>query len=350
MNILIRADSSSLIGSGHLMRCLTLAERHRKSGDMVTFVCRDLDGNYSKLVKENKFYLVLLPKVAYDENLIGYAKWLTVPQEQDALETVEEIKKLDKVQRVVVDSYAIDEKWEKIVRPYTNEIFVIDDLANRVHDCDFLLDQDLYDNMEQRYNGLVPEHCKKMLGPRYALLREEFYKARENQIPRKSDVRNILIFYGGVDSTDETTKAIKALIEMRDCLEDITVDVIVGANNSQKNVIKSICERPDNNWISYHEQVNNIAEYMCRADLMLGAGGTTMWERCFLGLPSIVTAVAENQIASCKIAHSKQLIDYIGVWNEVTEKDMEKNISQYMNSLKIKTMQDSIKRNFIDLL
>lgn len=351
MNILIRVDSSNLIGSGHLMRCLTLAERQRKAGDNVVFVCRDLDGNLSNIVCERDFGLVLLPKVDNHGNFTGYAKWLTVTQQQDANDTIMAISTMEHINCVVVDSYAIDETWEKMIRPYTDEIFVIDDLANRVHDCDFLLDQDLYDNMEQRYNGLVPDHCKKMLGPRYALLREEFYKAREKQKKRETVVKNILVFYGGVDTTDETTKAIVALKDLRSELADVTVDVIVGASNARKNKLKAICEKSEvMKWIRYHEQVENIAEFMCKADLMLGAGGTTMWERCFLGLPAVVTAVADNQVDCCIAARDRELIEYLGVWNEVTIQDIKEKVCEFLSPTRLRKMQESIRRNFIDKL
>src|SRR5690606_26558309 len=132
--------------------------------------------------------------------------------------------------------YSIDIQWELKLRTYVNRIMVIDDLANRRHDCDLLLDQNLYENMEQRYMGLVPETCKLLLGPRYALLRPEFREARKKLRPRDGTVRRILIFFGGTDPTNETLKAIEA-VRLLNC-SDIEVDVVVGAKNPHRDLIK----------------------------------------------------------------------------------------------------------------
>lgn len=325
MNILIRVDSSNLIGSGHLMRCLTLAEQQRKAGDIVSFVCRDLEGNLSNLVNERGFTLELLPRAQIDDKLEGYAKWLTVTQEQDADETISMLQKYGHVSRVVVDSYAIDETWERLVRPYTDEIFVIDDLANRKHDCDVLLDQNYYLDKEHRYNGLVPESCKLVLGPEHALLREEFYEAKKHLRKRDGSIHNIIVFYGGSDLTDETTKAVHALINLN--LPGVTVDIIVGASNRQKGQIRELCNKHD--FLHYYEQVSNMAEFMNKADLMIGAGGTTTWERLFLNLPAIVTAIAENQIKICENCASVGMIHYLGRWDEVTVEDITHAVTEF---------------------
>lgn len=328
MTVVIRVDSSSIIGSGHLMRCLTIAQRYHKEGHIVSFVCRDLEGSLAGLVKEQGFQLYMLPSIDKDDKLTGYGKWLTVTQVQDATETVTIMQKMDKVDRLVVDSYAIDETWEKIVRPYTNEIFVIDDLANRKHDCDFLLDQNYYLNKEDRYTGLVPKKCQLLLGPQYALLRDEFYEAKAKMKPRGGQLHNILVFYGGVDATDETSKAIQALIGLKSNgeLSDTEIIVVVGGSNVKKDDIAILCRQAGFKFLC---QVNNMAELMAEADLMLGAGGTTTWERCFLGLPAIVTAVAENQFQICEDCAVAGIIYYLGHWDEVTVDDICQAIRKF---------------------
>lgn len=325
MDILVRVDSSNIIGIGHLMRCLTLAERQRNAGDIVTFVCRILDGNLSNIISEKGFNVEFLQQIPSSSDLEGYAKWLTVTQEQDASETIEILKKHGHIDRVVVDSYAIDETWEKMVRPYTDEIFVIDDLANRNHDCDVLLDQNFYLDKEQRYNGLVPESCKMLLGPEHALLREEFYEAKKHLRKRGGNLHRILVFYGGSDLTDETTKAINALLTLQ--LPDVEVDVIVGGSNARREAIWELCSKYP--FLHYHCQVSNIAEFMSNADLCLGAGGTTTWERLFLKLPAIVTAIAENQFKICEDCASAGLIQYLGRWYDVTVEDIIHAVTEF---------------------
>ena len=325
--VAIRVDSSEQIGSGHLMRCLTLAERLRKDGAEVHFISRDLAGSLYRLVAEHGFTLHLLPQYETDENLTGYAAWLTVSQVVDAEETTAILRQLFPVGQLVVDSYALDFTWEQRIRPLVQEILVIDDLANRRHDCDTLLDQNFYRSMEKRYDKLVPEKCKLLLGPRHALLREEFYEARKKLRPRDGRLRRILVFYGGSDPTYETEKAIHALLQMR--LTSVDVDVVVGGSNARHVQIEELCA--EHGFLHYHCQVPNMAELMACADLALGAGGTTTWERCFLELPAIVTAIAENQFEICCDCAEAGLIYYLGRWSEVTKADIIRSVQKFKN-------------------
>ena len=311
----IRVDSSEQIGSGHLMRCLTLAEQMRKKNAEVHFISRDLIGSLHRLVTEHEFSLHLLPRHEAQANLTGYAAWLTVSQTMDAEETVSILSQIPPVDRLVVDSYALDIVWEQQMRPLVREIFVIDDLANRQHDCDILLDQNFYREMQHRYDGLVPPKCKLLLGPSHALLREEFYVARAHLRKRDGRLRRILVFYGGSDATCETEKAIHALLQLH--LPSVDVDVVVGGSNAHRTQIEELCASHD--FLHTYCAVSNMAEFMANADLCLGAGGTTTWERCFLGLPAIVTAIAENQLEICRDCADAGLIYYLGRWDEVSE-------------------------------
>ncbi len=327
MIVVIRVDASSQIGSGHVMRCLSLAAKLQKEhGAQVYFIMRQLAGNLFSLVKDKGFSVLALPAELTEQKLTGYEKWLTVPVEQDAKETIAELRTIGTVDLLVVDSYAIDVTWENVVRPYVKKIMVIDDLANREHDCDLLLDQNLYEDMHTRYNRLVPSHCQLYLGPKYALLRDEFYEARKTIRQRNGTIQNILVFYGGVDATNETGKALNALEKIRNA-DSVTVNVIVGTNNPCKGKIEQCCMM-HSNW-HYYCQVSNMAMFMNEADLMLGAGGSTTWERCFLRLPALVTAVAENQKESCKYLEKCGIIEYLGVFNEVEEEQIVHAINAF---------------------
>ena len=324
MIVVIRADSSSIVGSGHLMRCLTLAGQLKKQHNAeIYFICRDLVGNLCHFVEAGGFKVLLLPRVEKNVSLSGYEAWLTVPEMVDANETYMVIEHLGKnVDRLVVDNYAITAAWERKLRPLVKEIFVIDDLANRPHDCDILLDQNEYLDKETRYNGLVPDKCKLLLGYKHVLLREEFYEAKKTLRKRDGRVKNILVFYGGSDSTNETMKAVKALSGID--LSGITVNVIVGGANVHKGDVADFCQKHE--YFHYFCQVNNMAKMMAKADLALGAGGTTTWERLFLELPSIVTVVADNQEKIAEDCYRQGLIDYLGRAEHVDEKMIEKAI------------------------
>lgn len=323
MLAVIRADASTSIGSGHVMRCLTLAHRLQKEKNAkVVFVMRVLPGNLIGVVEKQGFEVLKLPPANQKYNLNGYGLWLTVPMEVDAQQTIEVLQHYlqdhgcDVVDRLIVDSYALDEQWELMLRPYCREIMVIDDLADRRHDCDILLDQNFYLNKDARYAGLVPEHCKMLLGPEHALLREEFREAKKHLRKRDGNIKNILVFYGGSDLTNETEKAIKALVQLHDEGYRFTADVITGVSNSRREKIEKICSKY--HFLHYYCQVSNMAEFMNKADLMLGAGGSTTWERLYMELPALVTAVAENQIQGCRDCSQAGLIDYLGESEKVT--------------------------------
>lgn len=323
MLAVIRADASTSIGSGHVMRCLTLAHRLKKEKNAkVVFVMRVLPGNLIGVVEKQGFEVLKLLPANQKYSLSGYGLWLTVPMEVDAQQTIEVLQHYlqehgcEVVDRLIVDSYALDEQWELMLRPYCREIMVIDDLANRKHDCDILLDQNFYLNKDVRYAGLVPEHCKMLLGPEHALLREEFYEAKKHLRKRDGNIKNILVFYGGSDLTNETEKAIKALVQLHDEGYSFTADIITGVSNSRREKIKYLCSKY--HFFHYYCQVSNMAEFMNKADLMLGAGGSTTWERLYMELPALVTAVAENQIQGCRDCSQAGLIDYLGESEKVT--------------------------------
>jgi UDP-2,4-diacetamido-2,4,6-trideoxy-beta-L-altropyranose hydrolase len=292
MNVVFRVDSSVTIGTGHVMRCLTLAKQLKQMNANVSFICRELEGDLINFIKDNEFTVYILSKAMIseaDNNAIF--KWYKENWQQDVRETQYLFEThIHSVDFLIVDHYGLDKKWEASLKPFTKKLMVIDDLANRKHVCDFLLDQNLYLNYQDRYKNLVPPECKQLLGPNYVLLREEFIEAsRQKRI--RNEIHNILVFFGGTDPTNETVKALDALALLDN---NIKINVVVGSSNTRKDQIREYCDRYPN--FFFHCQVSNMAELMNEADLAIGAGGTTTWERCYLGLPSITIIVADNQI------------------------------------------------------
>ncbi|MEK4825818.1 UDP-2,4-diacetamido-2,4,6-trideoxy-beta-L-altropyranose hydrolase [Niallia sp. FSL W8-0951] len=301
-DVVIRADASYLIGSGHVMRCLTLAHMLREEGIKVSFICNKAEGDLSELIIQQGFNVYL--------NLIDDSK---------KTDHVVEILKKINCDLLIIDHYQIDIKWEKEIRcNFPNiKIMVIDDLANRKHDCDILLDQNYVKDFTNRYVKLVPKECKQLLGPKYLLLRPEFYKKGTGKQKKDKQVHDILIFYGGSDPTNETDKAINALSDLD--TSKIKVHVVTGQSNINKEHIREKCEM---NGYYYYLQIDYLADLMRQADLSLGAGGVTMWERCYLGLPTIVTIVEENQRASVVAASQYGAIWNMGWHTEVKENDL----------------------------
>lgn len=323
MRIAFRADASQIIGSGHIMRCLVLAECLRDKGDEIFFICRQLPGNIIGVIEKKGFKVFYLPYDFNENDRLSktdlYASWLGTSLEKEFKDTKNYLMKIGKIDWLIVDHYALDERWENGLREYVRHIMVIDDLASRKHDCDLLLDQNYYANMSVRYTGLVPAKCQLLLGPKYALLRNEFIAARARAKIRDGNVKRILIFLGGADYTQETKKVLQGLEVMN--FQGI-IDVVVGGQNQCKDEIECICENNRNH--NFYCQVDNIAELMLRADLAIGAGGSSTWERCCLGLPSLVITLAENQEQLASDAQAVGTVVYLGdnqiKLNELAEK------------------------------
>lgn len=294
MKIAIRVDAASWIGSGHLMRCLTLAKKLRSRGAEVSFICRELPGHMGSVVEAEGFALHRLPAIEMDAPPSSEADtdgWLAVTPALDAQQSAAIITALGGVQWLIVDHYGIDQRWESAMLGVAGSIMVIDDLANRRHDCDLLLDQNLLANMEQRYHGLVPAECRCLLGPRYALLRDEFSAAIKQRRQRDGRIARIALFMGGVDLHDVTATVVRGLISLADA--EISVDVVVGVNNPHREQIANLCS--SDRRFSYATQVSDMATRLNQSDLVIGAAGASSWERCLLGVPALVVVLAENQ-------------------------------------------------------
>lgn len=314
MNVVIRVDASTQIGSGHVMRCLTLATQLRREGIEAAFVCRTLPGDLCGFIEEKGFRVHRLAAQAAVTAAGSHSLVFGTDTRMDWTQTAEILRRDGcNVDWLVVDHYGLDVAWERCLRPYVGRIFVIDDLANRAHDCDGLLDQNLHEDAARRYVGLVPPHCAVFIGPEYALLREEFCKARAKAGTRDGRVRRILVFFGGGDSTNETVKAFEAL--RLSGQQDIAVDVVVGSANPQREVVRTLCRQMPH--VTYHCQVDNIAELMVSADLAIGAGGSTTWERCYLGLPALTIITAENQLDTTMALASAGATWNLGWFHEV---------------------------------
>lgn len=316
MKVVFRTDSSSLIGTGHLMRCLTLAGEFRESGHDCRFVCRDLPGNVSRLVEDRGFALARLTGARHPAGDKSYDAWLAVAADQDAAETKSAFA--GSIDWLVVDHYGIDHYWESKIRSEVGKVLVVDDLANRRHECDVITEQNYRAEGAKRYTDLVPEGCQQLVGPEYALIRPEFAELRRTTEPRKVANR-LLVFYGGVDATNETEKALNSICGLQFVFEHI--DVVIGEANTNRSSIESLAKTVKN--ASVHCPAKDMSELMVSADLALGAGGVTSWERCTLGLPTIITAVAENQIEIGEGIAGQAAGWHAGVADDVTVESLQ---------------------------
>ncbi|MFT9819922.1 UDP-2,4-diacetamido-2,4,6-trideoxy-beta-L-altropyranose hydrolase [Lysinibacillus sp. NPDC056185] len=335
-NICFKVDASIQIGSGHVMRCITLANQLKDKGMNITFITRDLKGNMNKYIAKH-FSIRVLPKIEIEDSW----QWISDNWQQDVVETIDVLDGMV-FDLFVVDHYAIDFKWEKRIRPYTREIMVIDDLANREHDCDILLDQNFYSNMNDRYNKLVPKHCKKYLGPNNALLREEFIKEVYLNYNKNN---NILISFGGSDPTGETLKVCKLLKNI--IPNKYIITIIIGSSNPEKLLIERFCEL--NNQFTSYFNVTNMARLINESSFCIGGGGVSVIERCVLKKPTLIITVAENQIEIAKDIQQIGAANYIGHYNENYEEVFKDSILKFVkDDLYISNMSNKC-REIIDV-
>lgn len=312
MNVVFRVDSSTAIGSGHLMRCLALAESLDKNGVEITFICRDLGGNLTDEIKHRQMKVITLPcpEFAIKAEADIYSNSLGVRQLVDAHETAVSIGNEIKPDWLIVDHYSIGEEWENYISNYCSKIMVIDDLANRKHYCHLLLDQNYSSENNDRYKVLTPSFCRFLLGPQYSLLRSEFGALRRSDVSFKSAIKRLLIFFTAGDDQGETLKAMNG-VKIFSKNKRIDVDVVVGSANLYQQPIEEMCSV--HNW-GYHCQVNYMPALIAGADIVIGSGGSSNWERCALGVPGLVVILAENQAAIARDLDSAGVVINLG-WN-----------------------------------
>lgn len=325
MKVAFRTDASSQIGTGHFMRCLTLADELKKQGAYICFISRNLPPHLIEMLNTKEVEYISLITDATQEPIdeLAHSNWLGTSQAQDAQATVQALAS-QSWDWVIVDHYGLDERWEKAVRAKCKKLMVIDDLADRQHDCDVLLDQNYYVEMQARYVSKVPAHCQLLLGPRYALLREEFRTLREKVKVRTGDVKKILVFFGGVDADNFTSLALQALSELNITLQ---VDVVIGSQHPNREQVRQAC-------INYgficHVQTTRMAELMAEADLAIGAGGSASWERCCLGLPALLIAVSGNQINIAKSLDSVGACNYLGERDAINSSSIQDSVNKLL--------------------
>ena len=303
MKIAFRVDASSEVGTGHVMRCLTLANELRTLGAASFFICRKKPGDLIEHIKKQGYHVY---EISGESDAWKY----------EVDQVIQILEKQSDIDWIVVDHYGLDAQWEKIVRPFVHKVMVIDDLADRPHDCDLLLDQNLYQNMNLRYTGLVPVSAKLFLGPSHMLLREEFLSTSKKE-EWDGRIEQILVSFGGTDPMNETTKVLRA-IEMLD--QKPNVDVVIGKSSPNLEEICDYCQ--DKTWTKVHIQTKEMAKLMAAADLAIGAGGSTVWERFYMRLPSLVIETASNQKEIITFLQEKGAIVYLGHSVAVSDKDI----------------------------
>lgn len=306
-HIVFRTDASQAIGTGHFMRSFNLAGVLIERGAKVSFMTAELPDYLTAFLEQKQIKRFLLTSPFSSEEVRGFLQNLDTKPEW-----------------IVVDHYQLDETWEETVKPWVKKIAVIDDLVNRRHDCDLLIDPNFRKDGKAVYQQLIPHSCKLLLGPRFALLSPKFASTRKQMSQRHKEIKEILISFGGPDPVNETEKVLSAIAGI-----DCQVNVIVGKLNTNLSNIENKLKKFEN--ARLYVQTDRMAELMAASDLAVGAGGTELWERCCLGLPSIVIATNSNQKEQLEGLAKAGAVFYLGLHGEVSEE----RIAHAVNTLKL---------------
>jgi UDP-2,4-diacetamido-2,4,6-trideoxy-beta-L-altropyranose hydrolase len=314
------------------MRCLTLAEGLRSRGSRVTFVSREHDGHLLALIAERGFAVHALPAPAdgwASIDRLVHGDWLGATIDEDAAQTLTALSQANEdFDWLIVDHYGVDERWERSLRSIARRVSVIDDLADRKHDCDLLLDQNLVADYEMRYAGLVPQRCTLLLGPTYALLQPLYAQLRANALPRDRVVKHILVFFGGSDVLGLTEKSVRAFLNLN--LTDVFLHVVVVSDTQKNSALAELSEGHDN--INLFSRLPSLAPLMARADLAIGGGGSSSWERLCMRLPALVVTLAENQRPMCEELHRFGLVRLLGDAGTISVESIQFALSELLSA------------------
>jgi UDP-2,4-diacetamido-2,4,6-trideoxy-beta-L-altropyranose hydrolase len=332
MKVFFRVDSSLEIGAGHIMRCLVLAEELRKRGGCITFLSRELPGNLIAKVKKHGFEVVFLPKKNHEP--------LEINQEEDASHSLKILKGQNYITDwVVVDHYSLDAQWEKIVSYGTKRIMVIDDLANRFHSCDALLDMTLK-RSSLDYISHLQTNCAQMLGSDYTLLRPQFREMRSESILKRNSnqpVKKLLICLGGVDNEKVTFRLLKIFETIQ---LPVSIDVVLLSTAPHLEQVQAQAKKltiPTR----VHIDLVEMGKVIVEADWGIVAGGMTSFECCCLGLPTFIINTAENQVPISQTLKEINAAHLLGYHNLISD--------NYIAEELIRVMQDEKRRNAISL-
>lgn len=315
--VAIRADASVRIGGGHVARCRNLAVELRRLGAQVLFLSAELDGSTARSLLGDEWPLRLLP-AGLTGDAAGDAR---------ASAACLDGRRAD---WLVVDHYGLDCRYESALRPHAARILVLDDLADRPHDCELLLDQNLFAAPEQRYRALLPAGATCLLGPRYALLPPGFAGLRPAALARRAlpgAPTRLLLFFGATDPAGACGVVLEEIAPL--CrARALQVDVVLGSTAPQLASLRSAADRLG---ARLHVDTPGMASLLAEADVALGAGGTANWERCAMGIPTILCSVASNQTPVCESLAARGAARYLGEWSALARGSWTRALEQLLD-------------------
>jgi UDP-2,4-diacetamido-2,4,6-trideoxy-beta-L-altropyranose hydrolase len=312
MKVVFRVDASQYIGSGHVMRCLVLAETLKLGGHVVSFATRAQTSDLNIFIKNKGFELIHLMQPTLwqtPQNTADYEAWLQVSEKQDYQDFVSKVMKAD---LVVVDHYGINADWHHQVKHDLEcTLMVIDDLV-RKHDADIILDQTL-NRRPHEYTGL--QSCLALTGTDYALLKPGFGSVRESLQKQPPKKHTILISMGGIDQPNASLRVLNTL---QNEMQKLPTTVLLSKRSPNYEQVKAFA-LAHSAWVEHIEFVDDMPAFMSKYSIMIGAPGSTSWERACLGIPSIIVPIADNQNTIAQELAAAKAVKVVKLNNITTE-------------------------------
>ncbi|MGX6642746.1 UDP-2,4-diacetamido-2,4,6-trideoxy-beta-L-altropyranose hydrolase [Legionella pneumophila] len=310
MKISFRVDASENIGIGHLKRCQVLAKQFIKKGSEVTFFSS----------RETQQFLPVNPddiKYQFIEDF-----WSTSFLQQ-ALNS----------DLFIIDHYELGIEFEQeISQKLDANILVIDDFNHRPHYCNYFLNQN-YGFTPESYEGLIPEFCKLFLGPTYALLDEIYSQYRRDKLFPGNKIENILINFGGSDPYHLCTFAFEAI---KDLGYKSRIDIVLGHSSEQKKVLERLIQNTTHQVVIH--DYTPLAPLISRSDLIIGAGGSSCWERCCLGKPSIIISTSLDQVLVAEGLDNASALIYLGHYDMIDKEKLVNAIYEIANNHRLRNL------------
>ncbi len=297
MTIAIRVDGNSEIATGHIMRCLAIANGLKKKGHECRFIVAD---DNSELLLSNLGFPIINLHSAWDH------------PESELTELTEVILK-NRIDKIIVDTYFVTEKYLSAVQKICKVIY-IDDLNVFIYPVSIVVNYNLY-GLDIPYSDIYQEtNTKLLLGPKYAPLRDEF---RDINPCFRNNVDKILITAGGTDTFNVAGQIITKVVA-DDFFKGIEFHVVAGRLNSHITELKTMAENHPS--VVIHQNVQKMSELMLDCDIAITAGGSTMYELCACGVPSICFSWADNQLPGVKAFSERGLMESAGDIRDNSEK------------------------------
>jgi UDP-2,4-diacetamido-2,4,6-trideoxy-beta-L-altropyranose hydrolase len=282
------ADGGPAVGAGHIRRCLALAAELDRCGWKTVFILTEPSARMAaSLAPDRKYTVVSIMELGPRQLFASLSGRCDV---------------------LVLDHYGLDSGFESDCRPWAQTVVAIDDLANRPHDCDLLVDS-APEARAEAYAALLPAGSRRLFGPRYAPIDRSFALARQAALARRTanrTVERILVSFGASDVEGWSATAVEAIAA---AIPRAEIDVAVGAASPSLGALQAGTLGPN---VRLHIDAQDMASLAASADLAVGAGGVSALERCCVGLPTVLLSVAPNQVAVADSLHSAGAAWHIG--------------------------------------